>query len=69
MSKQLNLDSFGSNNKCSKERSDCINNLMMIACVIHPLDIVNGKGFREVFAYLEPSYHIPSDRYFMTLIE
>ena len=48
-SKQFKMNSFASNKKCSKERSDRINNLIIktIVCDIHPLNIVYGKGFRK----------------------
>ena len=57
--------------KTSKERTDNINSLIVgfIARDLRPVNIVNGQGFHALIAYLEPGYQIPTDRYFMGLIE
>ena len=34
-----------------------------------PINLVNGKGFQELIAYLEPGYRLPSDTHFTHLIE
>ena len=41
----------------------------MIVRDLHPLNIVNGEGFKVLLSYLEPGYQLPLGRYFMGLIE
>ena len=41
----------------------------MIVKDLRPINVVNGKGFQELMAYLEPGYKLPSDTYFTNLIE
>jgi len=36
---------------------------------LRPINLVNGKGFQELIAYLEPGYRLPSDTHFTHLIE
>ena len=69
--KQLKLDTYTAHKTCTKERSNHINTLVMgmIVCDLRPLNTVNGAGFKALLSYLEPGYRLPSDRYFMGLIE
>ena len=41
----------------------------MIVCNLRPLNTMNGEGFKVFLSNLEPGYRLPSDRYFMGLIE
>lgn len=68
--KQMKLEAFIAR-KTSKERADHINTLVtgVIVRDLRPVNIVNGDGFKALMAYLEPGYRLPSDRYFMGLIE
>ena len=69
--KQLKLDAYTARKTCTKERSNHINTLVMGMIVrdLRPLNTVNGAGFKALLSYLEPGYRLPSDRYFMGLIE
>ena len=69
--KQLKLDTYTARKTCTKERSNHINTLVMGMIVrdLRPLNTVNGAGFKALLSYLEPGYRLPSDRYFMGLIE
>ena len=68
--KQLQLDTYTYTVR-TKERSNCINMLVMGMIVgdLRPLNTVNGEGFKALLSYLKPEYQLPSDRYFMDLIE
>ena len=69
--KQLKLDTYTVRKTCMKERSIRINTLVMGMIVrdLTPLNTVNGARFKALLSYLEPGYRLPSDRYFMGLIE
>ena len=41
----------------------------MIVKDLHLIKVVNGKGFQEFMAYLEPGYKLPSGTHFTNLIE
>ena len=41
----------------------------VIVCDLHPVNVVNGEGFKALMTYLELGYRLPSDRYFIGLIE
>ena len=70
-SKQLKLDTCTAHKNCTKERSNHINTLVigMIVRNLRPLNTVNSAGFKALLSYLEPGYRLPSDQYFMGLIE
>ena len=69
--KQLKLDTCTAHKTCTKERSNHINTLVigMIVRNLRPLNTVNSAGFKALLSYLEPGYRLPSDQYFMGLIE
>ena len=52
--KQLKLDTYTVCKTCTKERSNCINTLVtgMIVRDLHPLNTVNGEGFKVVLSYV-----------------
>ena len=56
--KQLKLDTYTAHKTCTKERSNCINTLVMGMIVrdFRPLNTMNGKGFKVLLSYLEPGY-------------
>ena len=68
--KQMKLETFAPR-RCTKERADRINTLVvgMIVRDLRPVNVVNGDGFKALVTCLEPGYRLPSDRYFMGLIE
>ena len=65
------MDIYSKKHSCSNERAAVISNLIagMIVNDLHPIKVVNGKGFQELMAYLEPGYKLPSDTHFTNLTE
>ena len=69
--KQLKMDNYSKKCSCSNERAAAISNLIagMILKDLHPINVVNRKGFQELMAYLEPGYKLPSGTHFTNLIK
>lgn len=67
--KQLKLDTYTQHETCMKERSICINALVMEMIVrdLCPLNTMNVEGFTALLSDLEPGYRLPSEQYFMGL--
>ncbi|XP_065891555.1 zinc finger BED domain-containing protein 4-like [Dysidea avara] len=69
--KQTNLDVFTRKRACSNERAGAISDRIASFIVkdLHPINLVAGKGFKDLMTYLEPGYHLPSATHFTHLIE
>ena len=69
--KQQKLDVFTKKSSCSTERAAISSNLIagVIIKDVRPINMVNGAGFQQLMAYLEPAYRLPSDTHFTHLIE
>ena len=68
--KQAPLTSFVQPRSCSDARSKAITERIadMIALDLRPIRMVEGKGFLEVLALLEPGYKVPSRKHFTKII-
>ena len=64
--KQRKLDIFTKKRSCSTERAGAISE--KITRMI-PISMVTGEGFRELIAYIEPEYRLPSATHFTHLTE
>ena len=62
---------FTRKSSCSTERAAIVSNLVagVIIKDLRPINMVNGAGFQQLMAYLEPAYRLPSDTHFTHLIE
>jgi len=69
--KQAKLDIFTRSRVCSPEKAAVISEMITQVIIkdLRPINLVNGKGFQELIAYLEPGYRLPSDTHFTHLIE
>ena len=69
--KQQKLDVFTRKSSYSTERAAIISNLIagVIIKDLRPINMVNGAGFQQLMAYLEPAYRLSSDTRFTHLIE
>ena len=65
---QAKLDVFTKNRVCSPERSAIISDLItqIIVKDLRPINLVNGRGFQQLIAYLEPGYRLLKE-YFLQL--
>ena len=68
---KLDVHVFTRKSSCSTERAAIASNLVagVIIKDLRPINMVNGAGFRQLMAYLEPAYRLPSDTHFTHLIE
>ena len=70
---QTNLETYGKKKKqaCSDARAKQISQLIvcMVALDLRPMCLVEGKGFLELMAFLEPGYEVPSSAHISTLVK
>ena len=68
-------DVFTKKRPCSVERAGAISEraservTRMIIKDLHPINMVSGEGFRDLMAFMEPEYRLPSATHFTHLIE
>ena len=68
---QINLDAFTRKRVCSDERAGTISDKVAKFNLkdLCPVNLVTREVFKELMAYLEPSYRLPSATHFTHLIE
>jgi len=69
---QTSLEAYGKKKQaCSDARAKQITELIvrMVALDLRPMRLVEGKGFLELMAFLEPGYKVPSSAHISTLVK
>ena len=69
--KQTSIDGFTRKRSCSNERAAAISDRIASFIVkdLRPINLVAGRGFLNLMAYLEPGYRLPSATHFTHLIK
>ena len=69
--KQTSIDGFTRKRSCSNEQAAAISDRIASFIVkdLRPINLVAGRGFINLMAYLEPGYRLPSATHFTHLIE
>lgn len=72
VNRQTSMSTFvTASRKCDKSRSEKTSSLIanMIAKDMLPVSCVEGKGFRQLMAYVEPEYTVPSRKSMTSRLE